>query len=841
MERRARRNWLVAGAVIGAGLLLWLVLSALRDAPRSADRDTAASGAVVPSEAARPRDSSADDATPACRWRGSVVDVDGRPRADAQVFASDRPDADDAIWEIVPLTESAGFCVRDHADVIGLFAQAVGRAASPVTIRNAADPSEIVLRLRELGSAVEIRGEVNDQLGGAIEDAIVVVRDGKRRAAARTDGDGAFVLHAAPGRVVVTASHPSYWGASQVRLLAPSESVRVDFRLMPASSIAGRVVLADATPAPSARVAITRHDLQREIDETPQIVHADASGHFVSRGLAPGVYRLAAAAEGGRTPESLEVRVSIGEARTVELVLSPGRVVQGRCIWRDTNEGVQGASIFASSDSATGLAALPVSSASDGRFVLHGLPNEAVTVHASFPEGGRPAAAALAPTDETVELASSRALGIRGRVVPPTIAKISVVGRPTFLDPDTASLVLGAQLSTMSGEDGEFVLTGVAPGMVRLVADSPEGGVGALTVAVPEGGAEDVVITLAQGIAVSGHVMAGEVAGANLEVIAMRDGEQEITTSAVTDVRGGFSYTGLRAGAYTLAVRDAAGHDVPVTAGGSIVLDTTTAHSITVEVKLPRGEIRGVVLGPDGAPADHAIVALLRNTAGGVVDRSQPEIVAEGLTDDDGGFAFTGLADGEYEIEASPAEGGERASKIGVRPGDRITLSLVATSEIEVRVTGGDGQPIAIVVEGPSPTTSTTTRATSVVSERTAGKYRILARSGTRFGEATVEIAAGERGVAEVALEPGCTIRGTTVGTAISPKLSAVFDGPSWPSHMVPMELGAFEVVGPPDATMVRFQGTPKGVPFRTEVGVRTVACERGGSVSLGEVALTKG
>jgi protocatechuate 3,4-dioxygenase beta subunit len=111
-----------------------------------------------------------------------------------------------------------------------------------------------------------------------------------------------------------------------------------------------------------------------------------------------------------------------------------------------------------------------------------------------------------------------------------------------------------------------------------------------------------------------------------------------VATSA-TDAEGGFAFSGIVAGTYTLTVSGAAYRPaaVPVEVLGT----GQTRHDV---VLLPGARVRGTVRVKDGVPLADARVTLL-DAAGNVVGVA--------TTAEDGEYAFTDLTGGQYTIVAS--------------------------------------------------------------------------------------------------------------------------------------------------------------------------------------------
>jgi hypothetical protein len=118
------------------------------------------------------------------------------------------------------------------------------------------------------------------------------------------------------------------------------------------------------------------------------------------------------------------------------------------------------------------------------------------------------------------------------------------------------------------------------------------------------------------------------------------------------------------------------------------------------------GSITGRVVGEGGEPLSQVTVSLMGRAAGIGVQRTT-------VSDDEGSFAFDGLAPGVYNVYAtSPGYYGEVAGQGGapatsLRPGDTVTIRLNKGGVITGTVTDQNGDPIvamsvnAYLVRGP--------------------------------------------------------------------------------------------------------------------------------------------
>ena len=154
--------------------------------------------------------------------------------------------------------------------------------------------------------------------------------------------------------------------------------------------------------------------------------------------------------------------------------------------------------------------------------------------------------------------------------------------------------------------------------------------------------------------------------------------------TAITDDRGRFQFTGLRAGRYTLAARKDAW--VPVTYGAKRPMRPGSAIPIAegqkaeIVIRMLRGSvITGVILDHNNQPAAHTSVAAMHY----VMQNGERRLAAAGNTgtDDRGAYRIFGLPPGDYVVRAVVPGSATNASAgelrlIGERNGGERTVAL---------------------------------------------------------------------------------------------------------------------------------------------------------------------
>lgn len=161
------------------------------------------------------------------------------------------------------------------------------------------------------------QGWILDGLGGPIAGATVVARGmtggDKLEGTAVSGADGRFVISVASPSIELCAELNGY---SLVCILAAAPSDGNTLRLLPASSIVGRVVMWDGGQGvPGATVQATAAMAPSGRAQTSR---TDEDGHFTFAALSAGTYALTAVSP---TARSREARVSLGIAETSDPVL----------------------------------------------------------------------------------------------------------------------------------------------------------------------------------------------------------------------------------------------------------------------------------------------------------------------------------------------------------------------------------------------------------------------------------------------------------------------------------------------------------------------------------------
>jgi 5-hydroxyisourate hydrolase-like protein (transthyretin family) len=305
-----------------------------------------------------------------------------------------------------------------------------------------------------------------------------------------------------------------------------------------------------------------------------------------------------------------------------------------------------------------------------------------------------------------------------------------------------------------TGEDGRFVLEGLADGAYGIWAEADAG---AALVQGVRAGAEAVVVDLEPGVRIAGRVTT-DGRGVAQAVVTAIQGAHGRLFDAVTAADGAFSVGPLPAGDYTV-VASASGL-LPARAR----VERGEPGRVRLELEAPRVLAGRVTL--DGAPAEGAAVTLEGQHRKGTVRAGA-----------DGAFEFGALHAGEYHVVAALQQRVASASVEVSRRRDArdVALALGAGVDVDGVVVDDAGAP----VEGARVTLDRLAprRRAGIASARTdaAGRFRVgpvepgqLEVSATRDGyladgDERTRVVAVERATARVVLRRASRIEGTIV------------------------------------------------------------------------------
>jgi S1-C subfamily serine protease len=419
-----------------------------------------------------------------------------------------------------------------------------------------------------------------------------------------------------------------------------------DFRLQPASTIAGRVVRhGTGAPVNSARVRAESRGYFAEAE-------TDAEGAFLIADLEAGDYAVRAQAGplAGRSVRPVVVGVA-ERVDGVVIEVETARAISGRVSHRGGGP-VAGARVeLAESTPFAGGGILrgEALSGADGRYRLEGvLPGtyRLSAAAAGLARGNRPVTVAGADvTGADVELGATGL--VRGRVLdaqdrPVAGATVRVSRQMNNVSNDSFGPV-------RSGEDGRFTVEYVDPGQIAVIANHADKGTAAVDVGTLGPGEEkEVTLRLrGGGVHLRGRVLWDDGTPAvGLVVSSNSAARWEVGSSTATGPDGRYSVGPFGVGLLVfLSVEQVAGWEgarLESQVGRPVRIERPgDVEGIDFKLPKPDARIAGMVVGADGKPVPGAVVWTRPGRAGARV-----------VTDDDGRFAVEGLVRERYLVHA---------------------------------------------------------------------------------------------------------------------------------------------------------------------------------------------
>jgi uncharacterized GH25 family protein len=640
-----------------------------------------------------------------------------------------------------------------------------------------------------MAKAATISGRITDAKT-RVPVAGAVVRIMQRRfgpgmdtgVSALTDAKGAYSLVVPAGTYMVMANHPGYAATPADASAVAGQQTSKDVALSPMARVSGVVVdeskrpvvvaVLDTEDAQSSEMRMPRRMMSMR---DPDTTVSGPDGRFSMR-IEPGEALWVRATKRGFPPAKSEsLQLTAGERKSGLLLTIPsGIAVSGRAI-DPQGQPLSGVSVTASEAEGGprgmmrmiigGLMADDdaVRTASDGTFTMR--VKEGTYDFTFLREGlapktvrGQSISVTSAPS---VEATLEPAADISGRVTRGGVGLENVM--IIAMVPDGGS-------TAITGPDGSFTLSGLAPGSVRIMARKEDDFVQETrNVTAP---ARDVVIDLKSGGRITGRVVEK---GSGKPITTFQAG---LTTSragsgmvmmgrpqlrSFTSDDGSFTLDSVPAGATVLTA------SAPGYASARLNVTVEDDKELTgVELQLDLGvKLVGRVTGPNGSALSDVQVRLLPSPTGGfatsVMERTS-------TTDANGEYSIEGLEAGEETLNFTHQKYSSVRKSVTLK-GRETRLDMQLTSG--GRVTG------TVVTETGAPVSDAQVEANSSVGNESArtdangafefdsvtpGRYRFSA-SKTGFAEGMiddVDVSAGAP--VRIVLKTGGTIYGRITG-----------------------------------------------------------------------------
>ncbi len=632
---------------------------------------------------------------------------------------------------------------------------------SPVKLASRARvPLDLVLA----DAGVVVTGTVSDVRGKPIAGATVRVgttRDAPRYTATSAT-DGTFRAWAPAGDVFVAATADGFIDA-ETDAIAPSDGVAI--AMTPESVLAGTVV----------RTGTREPVADAEVSADGETARSDAAGHFAIVKVRPGRYKPSATAIGGYGEVAESVRVALGQ-RIDGLVieLHPVAAVIGAIVVDDgtpcpPDAGSVWLSRYGSAASYT------AKTIADGTIVLEGVVPGTYEVSATcrgfLPRQPYPdLVVGDSDVDSTIWKVSPGAR-ITGRIVDQASAPIA--------DATVSHMEAGGTFggSVAAAADGTFALTGVLPGVAEvsgyaagfLRSPTPVRVIAAI------GADATATIVMARGGGLAGTVRDG--AGkpvANVRVSARGPDDSGNTRS---DRAGAFEMSALAPGAYDVSIDLDWGrlHESPPV---KATVATGQVSHVALVVEATSGAISGTVVDAAGAAVSDAYVEIA------LVDDDGKPGLRHGdpvLTDLAGGFTFTELVGGKFNLRAR-RRGGAEVVASPVALGAHPRLVMPATGVL-AGIVVGDVEDVTIAAEDRTRDLVREERlfhtgGRFALRELPAGRYKVTVDGDPR-SSITIVLADGERREdLRLVVQPRFTVRGRLVGASGRPLIGWRIEAP---------------------------------------------------------------
>jgi RNA polymerase sigma factor (sigma-70 family) len=583
--------------------------------------------------------------------------------------------------------------------------------AAPVTIRGAtaapatpaapgAQPAPAAAAAAtEVGYALS--GQVLDVAVGPLIGARVVATraDDRAAASATTDQTGRYALRLRPGVYFLVAEADGYAPAEGLPVSLIADELR-DFRMLPASALAGRVV--DAQARPVAGAAVTA-----EPERPGRTFHAlsGKEGDFDLRALPPGAYTLSAQLGPLASAAPTRVEVSVAQQLAgVTLELQPALAIAG--VVRDTrNRPVANAAVAL--DEALGAGwgfwanAVRATSDAAGRYRIAGLRPGRYHLSARARPLGDAELRTVSVLDRdltSVDLELLPGGVVEGRLLSATGAPVS--GARVSL---TVRAGLGRDAlwrgsgSVQTDAHGRFRQDGLAAGQLTIEAHAPDGRRAQLGPRPfdPSGPGEPIVVRFAGSVFISGTVTSPDgtpASAARVRWLGMNDSVGEGLVAPV-QAQGRFRVGPVPAEAGLLRAERL---NANVHIGSSALLANEKA--LDLADGRDRGDVRLVL-----EPADRSLEGVVVSSEGRPLPDARVEAEPKGtesawtrtpaLADVDGRFRIPNLTRGPHEVWAS-APGLPSSRKVVAEAGSRnLRLVVPRPASVAGVVLEPDGRP----------------------------------------------------------------------------------------------------------------------------------------------------
>ncbi|NLF38299.1 carboxypeptidase regulatory-like domain-containing protein [bacterium] len=510
-----------------------------------------------------------------------------------------------------------------------------------------------------------------DADGRGVLGAVVAARDsvGGRSYHGSAGTNGEYEIRLPGGAYVIDAGAEGWApAASRGVALSPGQSMVQSFTLVRGATITGAVTISGGGVATNAQVGAMPLALGADWGAWyGGTVAAGDSGAYALGGLIPGTYSVAAMQPGYGSSLPTNIVVSAYTDRlVVDLVLSPGYVLQGTVADADTDAAIAGATVTA--DAGAFDRALQHTDAA-GQFLFGGVPGGLNTV----------CAAASGYVPSTLDILITSALATVTIDLAPlgsVHGHVSAAGQP--LPGMTARLWLqdNAVAETTTDAQGSYVIDGLGDGQYRITMGATPGPVLASHLFTISSAKRHVLydLEMTNATLITGVVFAPGAAAtlADASVYLVKGGD--VVATAFSGATGAYTFAVLESGAFS--IHAVSGDtifpprtNVMVASGQHLSGQDFTAQGDSLDVTVTQS-------GPP-APISNALV-----TIRALCDPTSNTLFVSKLTGESGACSFVHVPAGEYRVTAM-AEGWAYTQRVAAVSGG-AALAIVLEPERSV-------------------------------------------------------------------------------------------------------------------------------------------------------------
>ncbi|MGG0853609.1 carboxypeptidase regulatory-like domain-containing protein, partial [Metabacillus fastidiosus] len=611
--------------------------------------------------------------------------------------------------------------------------------------------------------AATINGTIINQANGtAIPNATVTLLQNGNPVTTTTSNSSGFYSfqNVTPGSYTISVSNPPNFSPNSVNInIASGQSLTQNIFLTPVPGTIQGTVTGNGNPIQNAAVTLTNSS-GALISQTT----TNASGGYSFSNIPPGSYTVSVMTDTFQS-QTRGVITEPGQIVTANFTLQPNPgSITGTVTNALTSTPLAGATVQLLNNQGVSLDSKVTDS--NGAYTFSGLAPGQYSVKANAPQFGTNTVSSFVTSNNT------------------TTTNIALQPNPgsitgTLTDLSTGAAISGAavQLSNSVGaivntavtdENGVYVFNNVVPDSYNLsfIANGYSSGRAGAIVNPNQTTVVNTNLTRLAG-ALSGTVLNNNNEPlANAQVTVFQNNIQ--VTSAITDVNGNYLISNLSPGSYVIVTTT--DNFITNTVSVTITNGETTVLNFILQ-PLP-GTLSGQVTDSSGNPIAGATISVQLSTGTGI-------IIGSISTDSNGVYTITGLAPGNYVLNASAVNFQTALSGASISPNtttivnftltstpgsitgqitNRETGAPIAGANVEIRVIDSSGAVVSTVLSDQN--------GQYLVNQLAPGSYTLIISSANFQTTAVSEIViAGQTTTANVSLNPS---PGSISGTVLN-------------------------------------------------------------------------